>query len=187
MLKPLFSILLIFFAFLFGTTFTPVLPIVDIAEVQAATPKKKSPAVKNRQPLKKTTASKKVKSKESANKSGVSGLSKRNRAKEAKNSKGVANRILPIKWSAQEKHFPGHNSFTPGRSTMTSDPARLAEKAGTGQQVGKIPVGYPGSKERVDFGRKIGTYIDRVGNASSTTKGIIHYSKDGIHIVPARP
>ena len=92
-----------------------------------------------------------------------------------------------IKWGAQEKHFPGHNSYTPGRSTMTSDPTKLAEKAGTGQQVGTAAVGTAGSKERVDFGGKIGTYIDQTGNASPTTKGIIHYSKEGIHIVPARP
>jgi RHS repeat-associated protein len=56
----------------------------------------------------------------------------------------VANAAAPkttpdIKWSAQEKHFPGHNSYTPGRSTMTADPTKIAEKAGTGQQVGKIP------------------------------------------------
>ncbi|MBU2714286.1 hypothetical protein KCG35_24880 [Zooshikella sp. WH53] len=70
---------------------------------------------------------------------------------------------------------------------MTSDPKKLAKKAGTGQQVGKTPVGQPGSKERVDFGENIGTYIDQAGNHSPTTKGIIHYSKDGIHIVPARP
>ncbi|MDZ4057179.1 MAG: polymorphic toxin type 50 domain-containing protein, partial [Polynucleobacter sp.] len=100
---------------------------------------------------------------------------------------GVAKSTPPIKWGAQEKHFPGHNSYTFGRSTMTSDPTKLAEKAGTGQQVGRVPVGQPGSKERVNFGENIGTYIDQAGNASRTTNGIIHYSKDGIHIVPARP
>ncbi|MCI5142253.1 MAG: hypothetical protein D3909_11160 [Candidatus Electrothrix sp. ATG1] len=77
--------------------------------------------------------------------------------------------------------------FIFGRSTMTSDPTKLAEKAGTGQQVGKTPVGQPGSKERVNFGEKIGNYVDQAGNASPTTNGIIHYSKGGIHIVPARP
>jgi RHS repeat-associated protein len=92
-----------------------------------------------------------------------------------------------IKWGAQEKHFPGHNSYTPGRSTMTADPTKLAEKAGKGQKVGNIQVGQPGSKERVNFGEKIGTYIDQAGNSSPTTNGLIHYSKDGIHIVPARP
>ncbi|SFU29772.1 Pre-toxin TG [Nitrosomonas eutropha] len=92
-----------------------------------------------------------------------------------------------VKWSAQEKHFPGHNSYEPGKNILTSDPTKLAKQAGTGQQVGKIPVGTPGSKERVNFGENIGTYIDKAGNASPTTNGMIHYSKDGIHIVPARP
>ncbi len=105
----------------------------------------------------------------------------------AKLGTNVIKNTPPIKWSAQEKHFPGHNSYTPGRSTMTSDPIKLTEKAGTGQQVGKTPVGQPGSKERVNFGENIGTYFDQAGNASSTTSGIIHYSKGGIHIVPARP
>ncbi|NEJ06831.1 hypothetical protein ELH26_36930 [Rhizobium leguminosarum] len=34
--------------------------------------------------------------------------------------------------------------------------------AGTGQQVGNIPVGKAGSKERVDFGKVIGSYVDPV-------------------------
>lgn len=110
------TLLFVFLTFLFGVTFTPVLPVFDIAEVQAATPKKRSPAAKNRQPVKKTTASgkakthknlirgkqvgTKAKSKKSANKSGVSGLSRKNKAKEAKNSqevtKGVAGSIRNV-------------------------------------------------------------------------------------------
>lgn len=83
----------------------------------------------------------------------------------------ITKKVPEIKWPAQERHFPGHNSYTPGRSMLTSDPTKLAQKAGTGQQVGKIPVGQPGSKERVDFGEKIGVHIDRVGNASPSKKG----------------
>jgi filamentous hemagglutinin len=98
-----------------------------------------------------------------------------------------AKEVPQVKWSAQEKHFPGHNSYTPGRSVLASDPRKLAESAGSGVQVGDIPVGLPGSKERVSFGGTIGTYIDRAGVATPTSNGIIHYSKDGIHIVPARP
>jgi len=37
-------------------------------------------------------------------------------------------------------------------------------------------------RERVDFGEVIGNV-----NGVPTTKGIIHYSSDGAHIVPARP
>jgi filamentous hemagglutinin len=70
---------------------------------------------------------------------------------------------------------------------MTADPRKLTEKAGTGEQVGNLPVGTPGSKERVNFGQVIGNYVDKSGNSVPTTNGIIHYGKDGIHIVPARP
>ncbi|MGO4549477.1 polymorphic toxin type 50 domain-containing protein [Lysobacter sp. 2RAF19] len=75
----------------------------------------------------------------------------------------------------------------PGRSVLTGNPAELGRHAGTGQQVGKIDVGLPGSKERVNFGQQIGNYVDQAGNAAPTTNGIIHYGKDSIHIVPSRP
>lgn len=44
----------------------------------------------------------------------------------------------------------------------------------------------PGPKERVKFGGPQGAYIDGAGVAMPTGNGIIHYSKDGIHIVRAR-
>ena len=45
-----------------------------------------------------------------------------------------------------------------------------------------------GKKERVDFGKTIGNYYDRnTGEYLDTTNGLIHYGKDGVHIVPSRP
>jgi hypothetical protein len=85
-----------------------------------------------------------------------------------------------INWAKQEKHFPGHPNFEPGRSELTVDPEKLLNKAGTGQQLD------PG-KERVDFGENIGRNVDLTGKASDTTVGIIHSGKNGSHIVPARP
>jgi len=84
----------------------------------------------------------------------------------------------------QGKHIPDHKNYIPGRSPFThKDPQGLLDKfAGTGDPVGKTPRGKPGFKERVDFGETIGTI-----GGKPTTKGIIHYSKDGAHIVPARP
>jgi hypothetical protein len=72
----------------------------------------------------------------------------------------------------------------PGRSPLThSDPQGLLDAfSGKGEPVGKVPRGQPGFKERVNFGQKIGEI-----NGQSTTKGIIHYSKTGAHIVPANP
>ncbi|WP_223250213.1 polymorphic toxin type 50 domain-containing protein [Marilutibacter maris] len=92
-----------------------------------------------------------------------------------------------IKLGHQGKHQVGDNNYRPGRSILTGDPAELGRYAGTGRKVGDIEVGRPGSKERVNFGREIGYYVDRNGNAISTTNGIIHYGKAGIHIVPSRP
>ena len=44
------------------------------------------------------------------------------------------------------------------------------------------------NRESVDFGRVIGYYVDPVTQEKiPTTMGTIHYSKDGAHIVPARP
>lgn len=42
--------------------------------------------------------------------------------------------------------------------------------------------------ERVDFGKIIGYYVDpQTGKKHPTTMGIIHYSKNGAHIVPSKP
>lgn len=51
-----------------------------------------------------------------------------------------------------------------------------------------IRVDQPSSKERVTFDDVIGDYVDRSGAAVAPTRvGTIHYSREGIHIVPARP
>ena len=56
------------------------------------------------------------------------------------------------------------------------------------EAVNNVPRGQPGFKERVDFGKVIGKYTDpKTGVSTPTTKGIINYSKNGIHIVPAKP
>jgi RHS repeat-associated protein len=91
----------------------------------------------------------------------------------------------------QGKHQPGHNNFRPGRSELADpDPQGLVnEGAGQGRQAGNVPVGKPGSKEVVDWGRNIGTHVDRpTGKRSPTSAGTIHYDGQGkVHIVPARP
>lgn len=52
---------------------------------------------------------------------------------------------------------------------------------------GRKHSGRAGSKERVDFGKVIGSYVDPVtGEKIPTTKGIIHYGSKGVHIVPSR-
>ncbi|UNK42125.1 polymorphic toxin type 50 domain-containing protein [Luteimonas sp. S4-F44] len=92
-----------------------------------------------------------------------------------------------INLGQQGKHQVGHNNYQPGRSILTANPAELGRHAGAGQQVNNIPVGLPGSRERVNFGQEIGTTIDRAGNSSPKKNGIIHYGSNGINIVPSRP
>jgi Domain of unknown function (DUF4157)/Bacterial toxin 50 len=89
----------------------------------------------------------------------------------------------------QDKHIVGTNNFVKGRSELTADPHELAKSAGTGSPVGSTKRGSPGFKERVDFGKVIGIYIDEDSAVRlPTTKGIITYdNKGGIHIIPARP
>ncbi|KDF47155.1 hemagglutinin repeat-containing protein [Enterobacter kobei] len=94
----------------------------------------------------------------------------------------------------QNKHLPGTNEYKIAseaglnKSVLTVAPDSLLPKLGTGQQVGNTPVGAPGSKERINYGQNIGNYIDpQTGVSTPTTNGIVHYGKNGVHIVPARP
>jgi hypothetical protein len=91
----------------------------------------------------------------------------------------------------QGKHIFGHNNFNieAQRSVLThKNPQNLLNQyGGKGQKVAGQK-GSSGYRERVDFGEDIGWYVDNVtGNAYKTTKGIIHYGKNGAHIVPSRP
>ncbi|MEF2148456.1 RHS repeat-associated core domain-containing protein [Aquilutibacter rugosus] len=105
------------------------------------------------------------------------------------NSSGPMHGPSPrINLGQQGKHQLGHYNYQPGRSVLTAEPSELGRHAGTGQQVGKIEIGLPGSKERVNFGQNIGRYIDpQTGVSSPTTNVMISYGKDGIHIWPVRP
>ncbi len=85
----------------------------------------------------------------------------------------------------QGKHIIGHNNYTPGKSilTLTMEEAQqlIREFAGKGTRMRP-------NRERVDFGGIIGYYMNpKTGEMIPTTWGIIHYSKDGAHIVPAQP
>jgi hypothetical protein len=85
----------------------------------------------------------------------------------------------------QDKHIPGTNNYTEGRSifsgTKNQAEQLIKQYSGTGQMLSN-------NRERVDFGRVIGYYVDPVTQEKTpTTMGTIHYSKDGAHIVPARP
>lgn len=90
----------------------------------------------------------------------------------------------------QDKHVASTNNHTPGRSALTTNPQSLLDAhSGKGTPVNSTPRGQPGFRERFDTGGQvIGTYVDKANGVSSpTTRGIIHYSKRGAHIVPSSP
>lgn len=88
------------------------------------------------------------------------------------------------------RHEECIHDFDPTRSKLThGDPQKLlTQYAGTGKKANEFFPGSPGYKERVDFGEVIGFYVDKETKTSvETTIGIIHYSKTGAHITPAKP
>jgi tetratricopeptide (TPR) repeat protein len=89
----------------------------------------------------------------------------------------------------QTKHIPGSWNYRGERSIFThSNPEKLLkENAGKGQKIRGHP-GKPDYRERVDFEEHIGYHVDKITKEkTATTVGTIHYSKEGAHIVPARP
>ena len=85
----------------------------------------------------------------------------------------------------QNKHIVGSNNYQEGKSvfsgTLKKAEELIRKYSGTGQSIGE-------NKERIVFQENIGYYADPEGNGLIPTNvGIIHYSKVGAHIVPARP
>lgn len=98
---------------------------------------------------------------------------------------------IKIHWGRQNKHISGTNNYdtTLNRSVLEHhDPTLLLKNyGGTGIPKRGVP-GQAGYKEVVDFNEHIGIWKSEDGFSQiSTTRGIIHYSKDGAHIVPAKP
>lgn len=92
---------------------------------------------------------------------------------------------LKVNRDKQSRHDETSKNYKEGRSKVTLSleecQAMVYEFAGKG-------VSKNNDKEVVDFGRVIGYYVDNeTGIEYPTTRGIIHYSKTGTHIVPGRP
>lgn len=95
----------------------------------------------------------------------------------------------PIHAGRQGKHVPGHPHYDPKgtKSILEADPHQLRKLAGTGTPMNKVPRGQPGFKEAVDYGFPVGKHITRDGQISGTTRAMLVYAKDGIHIYPIGP
>ncbi|MEK4845003.1 T7SS effector LXG polymorphic toxin [Bacillus altitudinis] len=96
-----------------------------------------------------------------------------------------------VKPGAQEKHIPDAPNYKQEvangktKSIFYGDNKKAQELldkfAGKGDMFTK-------NRERINFGQVIGKYYDHKSKTYlETTNGLIHYGKDGAHIVPARP
>ncbi|MDO4281376.1 MAG: polymorphic toxin type 50 domain-containing protein [Peptococcaceae bacterium] len=92
-----------------------------------------------------------------------------------------------IKQGLQNKHIRGTKEFDPKRSELTADPQELMERYfNTSEPV--IPrSGKWRERSRFVHSEEIGIWRDEAGNEAPTKRGTIHYSKNGIHIIPGRP
>jgi hypothetical protein len=91
--------------------------------------------------------------------------------------------------------FWGCHNFDPSRGIIKIEKNKLSElikqHAGKGQPVALEHPYVPGYKERIDFGEFIVHFVLKVEGQKTqilpTTKGIIHYAQDGVHVVPSNP
>lgn len=90
-----------------------------------------------------------------------------------------------LHFGKQAKHLPGQPNHDASKSAITVSITQLQHlvelKAGTGNW-------YPPNREAIDFGVVIGAYRSAKSSHSlPTTRGTIHYSRTGAHVVPAHP
>ena len=84
----------------------------------------------------------------------------------------------------------GHNNYIDGRSYLTTDIKETQDLVNKYAGTGKIQrdrQGHWNHKEVVTMRKNIGVYKDLKGNELPTDIATIHYSKNGVHIVPAKP
>ena len=95
-----------------------------------------------------------------------------------------------IEEGKQGKHILGHNNYIEGRSYLTVDTNEIQQLinkyAGTGR-LQRDGQGHWNHKEVVAMGKNIGVYKDLKGKELQTDITTIHYSKKGVHVVPAKP
>jgi filamentous hemagglutinin len=90
-----------------------------------------------------------------------------------------------LHFGRQRNHLSYSRALVEGKSIITIDlpllQSLVEQKAGTGFWEND-------KKEIIDFGLIIGFHVEqRTGVKTPTTRGAIHYSKDGVHVVPSPP
>ncbi|MGJ9696132.1 polymorphic toxin type 50 domain-containing protein [Actinotignum sp. GS-2025a] len=90
-----------------------------------------------------------------------------------------------VHFGKQAKHLSGQPGYDPTKSTITLNIVEIQKlidrKARTGTW-------FEPNREVIDFGKIIGIYKNDNGEVNTpTTRGTIHYSKSGCHLVPTHP
>lgn len=97
--------------------------------------------------------------------------------------------VLEINHEKQARHLLGEG-YIEGRSYFTVSQEKLEEilksKYSTGELQFDYKTGNWKHKEVITIDEDIGICIDRKGNKSSTNRFTVHYSKTGVHLVPAK-
>lgn len=98
-------------------------------------------------------------------------------------------KTVPYNYDAHNKHLLGHHYYNGKRGIWEHpDPESLLRRFGGKGFPQRGAPGIAGYKETVDFKEHIGIWKSKDGSLSlPTTRGTIHYSKKGAHIVPANP
>lgn len=99
---------------------------------------------------------------------------------------------LKIEWDKQGKHIVGHKNFQTNLNKSIfqhNNPQKLIDKfSGKGMRIDNKQPGSGIYQEIINFDEFIGYAVDReTGEKIATCWGKIHYSKNGVHIVPTKP
>ena len=95
---------------------------------------------------------------------------------------------LDINPEKQGRHLQNSDLYIEGRSYLLISMREAEEKIKKYSGTGNINISKAGQiKENIDFGTIIGVSIDKnSGTLAFTSKGKVHYSKTGTHIVPVK-
>jgi hypothetical protein len=96
---------------------------------------------------------------------------------------GVFN--MDIVSAKQNHHIVGSPEYVEGKSILSANPRELLDKYAGSGKIMMIKKKWV-HKERIYCDEVIGIHKNQNGLASETKVGMIHYSKKGVHVVPAK-
>ena len=98
----------------------------------------------------------------------------------------INNYPLVVHQGQQDKHIIGTNNYIEGRSILTADAQTLIDLYAGKSEPKRTNSGVWNNKETFTHTDNIGFSVNKSGQ-TPTNVGTIHYSKKGVHIVPAKP